>query len=54
MAENIIKVIIDTTEGAEEVEIDLNTLSTEELRTLAPDIPAAADLYFQRLINSDK
>mgnify|MGYP000373143206 CR=1 FL=1 len=48
--ENIVTVIIDTPEGAEEKEIDLESLSLEELAQLAQFAPGIKDYYGTRLI----
>jgi hypothetical protein len=50
MNPNIITVIIDTVDGPEEQEVDLDSLTLEEVAALVPFAPGIKDYYGSRLI----
>jgi hypothetical protein len=50
MSPNIITVIIDTVNGAEEQEVDLDSLTIEEIADLVQFAPGIKDYYGSRLI----
>jgi hypothetical protein len=47
---NIVTFIIDTLTGAEEKEVDLDSLTLEEVAGLVPFMPGLKDYYGSRLI----
>lgn len=49
-SDNIVTFIIDTTNGSEEKEVDLDTLSLEQVAELVTFMPDLKDYYGNRLI----